>query len=89
MVSFSRASVCLEPLSSLLDAPRSKRPRLGEALAHARDDAEADLGGDVEREQQGGHVYAPVLWKNMGQKKVVPVAPGAGSRLRDGDVAVE
>ena len=82
---FSAKACCvnLRQLSVVLDEPMTKKARRELAPAD-------DAGDDFEVEDEGSsrEVFFEVVWKNIGRKKGVPVAVGAGQRLRDSDHAV-
>jgi hypothetical protein len=78
-------SVHLEGLGAMLDEPLTKRARSSGAAE------QIELGHD---ELEGGNPMDTNVWffqmiyANLGKKKTVPVAIGAGNRLRDSDCSV-
>jgi hypothetical protein len=76
-------------LDAQLSEPLSKRVRTGVA-SHVADEASMDADVDVDDDQRPSHgtLYYEVVWKNIGKKKTVLVAAGAGGKLNRNDTVV-
>lgn len=71
-------------LEALLDTPRTKQPRISEPQAEAFCDIEAE-GDHID---DAGTIYFEPVWRNIGKKRTMRVAVGAGQHLKDADVSV-